>query len=115
MRRHQPPVHFLTLPITPVWRRASSAEVSSGEDRRGTSGLMPFFSGPRIDDRRPAAREEGVEHQTLGALGIADPPPSLEFADDLHGQSRALEHPQSAMILGGGPPAGSRDSVLRLA
>src|SRR6476661_3624879 len=49
---------------------------------------------PRRDERGAPAREQRVQHPSLGALGVADTPPGLELRDDLDGQPGALEHPR---------------------
>ncbi len=57
--------------------------------------------GPGHHEGRAPAREQRVQHPALRAFRIPDAPPGLVLGHDLDGQSRPLEHPGGAVVLGG--------------
>ena len=98
MTRHQAPLHCLTLAMTPGCSLASTSARSSARSWSGDRRRIAL--GPRRDERRAPAGQERVQHPALGALRVADAPPSLVLGGDLDRQAGALEHPGRPMVLG---------------
>src|ERR1700704_1385277 len=80
------------------------AGLQAGGDCAGGIGAIvqrrQFILGLHRDDRGAAARQQRVIDPALGAFGVADPTPVLEFGGDFDRQPRAGVDPGDVVVLG---------------